>query len=100
MRGVTTASSELLRIRASSSRGKLRLLGRQRGQNRGQFNPKDRAAFLPVVAVNSAGVLLHYAEANTQTQASAFADGLGGIEGIEYPMWLLQARAGIGEQND
>ena len=40
-------------------------------------------------------MILHDAIHRAQAQASSFADGLGGVEGVEYAMRLSYAGAGI-----
>ena len=46
---------------------------------------------------DQAFVILHHPIDGAQSQACAFADGLGGIERIEYAMRLFNARAAIGK---
>jgi len=77
----------------------MQVLCRQGRQNRRQLDPERRSTFLPVVAVNSAAVLLHNAEANAKTQAGAFADWLCRIKRIEDAVRLLDTGPGIQEKH-
>ena len=41
-----------------------------------------------------------YAVSRAESEASSFAHGLGGIEGVEYALGIAHAGAGIGKLND
>ena len=77
-------------------------LSRASGDLRGRFcrgNSKHehRAAFGLVLASDLSAVILDHAIYGAEAQTSAFADGLGGVEGIENPQRVANAGAGIGK---
>src|ERR1700676_4909440 len=69
-------------------------------ENRGKFEAERAATFGAIKSSDAAAVFLHHAVADAQTEAGAFADGLGGVEGIENFFGLFHARAGIGKLDD
>src|SRR5580658_2213637 len=78
----------------------MQFLRGQSGKDRRKLYAKSSAPFLPIVAVNPAGMLLHDAEANAETEPGSFADGLCRIERIENAVRFLDARTGIEEKDD
>src|SRR5215831_5368422 len=71
--------------------GSARRMGWQGREHGREFHTKHRTARLAVVTENFSAMLLHDPVANAQAEPRAFADGLGGVEGIEYPMRLANA---------
>src|SRR5579863_1817779 len=63
----------------------------------GELYDEEGAAFGPVLASNLAVVFLNDAIDCAQTEAGAFADWFGCVEGIEDALGLADARAGVGE---
>jgi hypothetical protein len=57
-------------------------------------------ASLSVVAEDIAAVFAHDTVANAEPQASPFSNGLGGVEGVKYAVWLFYARSRIGKQHN
>src|SRR5579863_2121398 len=69
-------------------------------QDRRQDHAKSAATLRAVEAENLPAMLLNNAVANTQAEACAFADGLGGVERVKDTIGLAQARTGIGKIED
>src|SRR5215467_76207 len=91
--------ASLARIRPLRSE-LLQFLGGKCGENGRQFDTEERAAFLPVIAKNLSVMFLDDSETDAQAETGALADRLGRIKGIKDTMRLLNARAGVGKQND
>jgi len=64
-----------------------------------QAEHKGGAAFGIILTGNLSPMILHDTVGGAQSQASAFADRLGGVERIEDAMRLFDARAAIGKMN-
>ena len=63
----------------------------------GNSDDEQRSAFGFVLAGDLAAVILDHSVDSAQAEAGAFADGLGGVEGIEHALGLANAGAGVGE---
>src|SRR5215469_15286425 len=63
----------------------------------GEFDDEQGAAFGLVAAGDLAAVVLHDAVDGAETEARAFADRLGGVEGIKNALRLADSGAGVGE---
>src|SRR6266850_2731512 len=90
-------SGGLGRVRRSA--GELQIFGGEGRQNSGQFHAENCATSLMVVTENPSGVFLDDAEADAETQARAFANGLRRIERIKDAMRLLDAGAVVGKKD-
>src|SRR6516164_7282504 len=80
--------------------GSARRMGWQGRQHGGEFHTKHRTERLAVVTEDFPAMLLHDPIANAQTESRAFAEGLGGVEGIENPMRLANAMPCVRKQDD
>src|SRR6266436_931655 len=74
---------EVSRALRSRQRGSLWIASRKGREHCWKFHAKHSAAGLRVVAKNLPRVLLNDAKADAESKASAFADWLGGVEGVK-----------------
>src|SRR5271157_3718310 len=68
-------------------------------EHAGEADLEGRSALIAVVADDFAVVLLDDAVGGAESQPCT-PDALGGVEGIEHALGLLQSHAGIGEFDD
>jgi hypothetical protein len=87
-------------MRWRSSAGDMHVAARKCRQHGRKLDTKYRAALLPVVAKNLAGMLLNNPKADAQAQAGALPNWLGSVERIEHPVGLLDAGPIVAEQSD
>ena len=61
------------------------------GSGHGELDGEDGTTFGLVVAADLASVVLNHSVDGAEAEAGAFADGLGGVEGIENAFWIAQS---------
>src|ERR1700722_16202403 len=86
--------SELARVGGYRRQG---LRFRRKIEHRGQFDAESAAAIETVLARDLAAVFLEDAVTNAKPQPGAFADGLGGVKGIEDALGLADTGPIVGK---